>query len=603
MIATTSRLNVLLAASDRRPVDPPPVVELKVFDITYPEKRDITFSYNANFFLSASLEIDPPPSPQSRNAQSLPANQAPVLTGAPIAGMAYLDRPKQAGYFIFPDLSVRHEGKYRLRFDLFEEIKNLRDREPIPYNATEAERRDADASSFDWRLITMSSPFQVYSAKKFPGLAESTSLSRLVAEQGCRVRIRRDVRMRRRDNKARASIDNADDRTGSRRTLTPQAPVHEVIPRPRSVSQGSIGQLSSGGHRRPSDQNDQRAYLQSYTSMSNPPAQPPSQYYAPPPQYRQQQLAPQPQPGPSSQYRYAAPPPPAPAVATPRQQPPPPSQSYYQPEYYRPPPPSGNIYNQEPPRSQHDAEAKARDEYKRSTHPTQSYDDYNRRSSAAYGPPPTTSQYSGYSRNGSVAYPPTPQSYSNSIPPVRTPTTLAPLQMRMPPIEPKYDNQPPPAPIPQSATSASTCNSETYSSDRHFGPVDVNYGPAMTHGFGPNAVTGNNYNSTPSTYNASLHNNSYNASTPTNHYNQSSFSSNNGGSKRSWESAFPPPNQEYTTYENYNNQRQKLFHTIDSGVIQKEDYDAMAPYVDEVTNLAYKRADGHVMVRPLPKVQ
>ncbi|KAK3073454.1 velum formation- protein, partial [Coniosporium uncinatum] len=51
----------------------------------------------------------------------------PVLTGTPVAGMAYLDRPQPAGYFIFPDLSVRHEGKYRLAFALFEELKEAKD--------------------------------------------------------------------------------------------------------------------------------------------------------------------------------------------------------------------------------------------------------------------------------------------------------------------------------------------------------------------------------------------------------------------------------------------------------------------------------------------
>ena len=55
-----------------------------------------------------------------------------------------------------------------------------------------------------------SQDFVVYSAKKFPGLTESTALSRTVAEQGCRVRIRRDVRMRRRDGKGGNDYDNGE---------------------------------------------------------------------------------------------------------------------------------------------------------------------------------------------------------------------------------------------------------------------------------------------------------------------------------------------------------------------------------------------------------
>jgi len=134
----------------------------------------------------------------------------------PVAGMAYLDRPSPAGYFIFPDLSVRHEGKYRLSFNLFEELKEARDADAEPaFNSPDHPNNNllrnspmAPQSHVHFRLEVKSEPFVVFSAKKFPGLAESTTLSRVVAEQGCRVRIRRDVRMRRRDNKASKDYDD-----------------------------------------------------------------------------------------------------------------------------------------------------------------------------------------------------------------------------------------------------------------------------------------------------------------------------------------------------------------------------------------------------------
>lgn len=119
----------------------------------------------------------------------------------PVSGMAYLDRPAEAGYFIFPDLSVRHEGHYVLSFNLYEETKNECDQDADIKGLAPSGTHSPD-SSFDWRLEVKSAPFTVYSAKKFPGLSESTHLSRIVAEQGCRVRIRRDVRMRRRDQKS-----------------------------------------------------------------------------------------------------------------------------------------------------------------------------------------------------------------------------------------------------------------------------------------------------------------------------------------------------------------------------------------------------------------
>ena len=170
----------------------------------------------------------------------------PVLTGMPVAGMAYLDRPSPGGYFIFPDLSVRHEGKFRLSFNLFEELKESKDEDTEPARSS-PDTKDikppralgtAPKSHALWRLEVKSFPFSVYSAKKFPGLAESTNLSRVVAEQGCRVRIRRDVRMRRRDNKSK-DYDELEE-SGYARTDRFATPAHQVPDRPRSISNGSV---------------------------------------------------------------------------------------------------------------------------------------------------------------------------------------------------------------------------------------------------------------------------------------------------------------------------------------------------------------------------
>jgi hypothetical protein len=229
------------SSADRRPVDPPPIVELRVFE----NDQEITFAYNANFFLHASLE----------NARTIAPGRAPsttpsfpVLTGTPVAGMAYLDRPTPAGYFIFPDLSVRHEGKYRLSFALFENLSEVKDLDPEDPDVI------FDGNHFvTHRAEVKSAPFTVFSAKKFPGLSESTALSRMVAEQGCRVRIRRDVRMRRRENKGSKEWDEFDEDAGydggAHRTATPdnsfaQPPgVPLDADRPRSVSNASSHSL------------------------------------------------------------------------------------------------------------------------------------------------------------------------------------------------------------------------------------------------------------------------------------------------------------------------------------------------------------------------
>ena len=232
------------SSADRRPVDPPPVVELKIYDAE--TRHDLTFAHNANFFLYTTLESARAIAPI--RGSSVPAPY-PVLTGTPVAGMAYLDRPVPAGYFIFPDLSVRHEGKYRLSFNLYEELKEERDRDltsgmgNLDSNLLRSNPM-APRGFVHFRLEVKSEPFIVYSAKKFPGLAESTNLSRVVAEQGCRVRIRRDVRMRRRDNKSNKDLnDFEDDVSGypADRYSTPDAYGNSaVVDRNRSGSTSSV---------------------------------------------------------------------------------------------------------------------------------------------------------------------------------------------------------------------------------------------------------------------------------------------------------------------------------------------------------------------------
>ena len=248
---------VLIASADRRPVDPPPVCELKIFEGEGDAKTDITFSHNANFFLFTTLE-NARPIQKGRMPVTPPI--FPVLTGSPVAGMAYLDRPSPAGYFIFPDLSVRHEGVYRLAFSLYEELKEEEKDGDVDPPEGSPNTKDkllssnsmAPRSHVHFRLEVKSTPFAVFSAKKFPGLSESTPLSRTVAEQGCRVRIRRDVRMRRRD-KAGDGYQDFDEDNGtyphSEHYGTPQ----QIPDRPRSISHGSLdSQTPYSTGRRPS---------------------------------------------------------------------------------------------------------------------------------------------------------------------------------------------------------------------------------------------------------------------------------------------------------------------------------------------------------------
>ena len=170
---------------------------------------------------------------------------------------------------------------YRLSFSLFEELKESKDADVDPPEGSPKTRDKllssnpmAPRAHVHFRLEVKSVPFAVFSAKKFPGLSESTLLSRTVAEQGCRVRIRRDVRMRRRDKPADGYQGDYDDDhyARSERFGTPQHPPD----RPRSISNGSIDvhtPFSTG--RRPS-MHDYFAQAGSYTPVNYPPPPPPA---------------------------------------------------------------------------------------------------------------------------------------------------------------------------------------------------------------------------------------------------------------------------------------------------------------------------------------
>ncbi|GKT49355.1 developmental and secondary metabolism regulator veA [Colletotrichum spaethianum] len=261
------------SAADRRPVDPPPVVQLHVYEgPTREEARDVTFNYRANFFLYAELC---PARPMAHGRVNTPAaTSAPVLTGMPVSGMAYLDRPTEAGYFLFPDLSVRHEGRYVLAFHLYEDIKQEEDRDPDGDAADEALN-----PAFMYRLAVKSVPFNVFSAKKFPGLTESTNLSKTISEQGCRVRIRRDVRMRRRDGKPAGNefeSNPENEYRNSRRTQTPEIRSNADQFRARSSSNSSEHRAAypPAPERRPSA-------VESF--QAPPPPPPPPMAYGPAP--------------------------------------------------------------------------------------------------------------------------------------------------------------------------------------------------------------------------------------------------------------------------------------------------------------------------------
>ena len=79
---------------------------------------------------------------------------------------------QQGGFFVFGDLSVKIEGWFKLEFSLYE----IRERECYTLSSV------------------VSKQFQVFQQKYFPGMAESTFLTRSFSDQGVRLRLRKDSR-------------------------------------------------------------------------------------------------------------------------------------------------------------------------------------------------------------------------------------------------------------------------------------------------------------------------------------------------------------------------------------------------------------------------
>ncbi|PVV02595.1 hypothetical protein BB560_002948 [Smittium megazygosporum] len=198
---------------DRRTIDPPPAVQLKFFNQNW-EPVELTEAEVSSMIVSASLWSQDGLQPCSLvvDPSSIPASSATCtdkgirvlslgepkkinnLIGTTVSSSFFLlDHNNESGvFFIFNDLSIRTEGRFRLRFT-FVNIESI------------------DVNSKVLAEIT-SNVFGVYSAKKFPGMTPSTPLSKAFSEQGIRIPIRTRSYVK---NKTKTDLDeNANDEPG-----------------------------------------------------------------------------------------------------------------------------------------------------------------------------------------------------------------------------------------------------------------------------------------------------------------------------------------------------------------------------------------------------
>ncbi|KAF2465513.1 uncharacterized protein BDR25DRAFT_318374 [Lindgomyces ingoldianus] len=150
----------------RKPVDPPPIIQLTVKPQADPAQHFLQSPY---LFMCTSLyKVD--------KDEAWDGNAGKSLAGSLVSSLHRLKDVdnKDGGFFVFGDISVKVQGTFRLNFSLFDLRKDSHD---VMYLGS----------------IT-SEPFRVLLPKDFKGMDESTYLSRAFSDQGVRLRLRKEPR-------------------------------------------------------------------------------------------------------------------------------------------------------------------------------------------------------------------------------------------------------------------------------------------------------------------------------------------------------------------------------------------------------------------------
>lgn len=218
--------------ADRRPLDPPPILRLRIrkaavatSTATAPRKRKgaaqpaadedqfVSPTLTHTLFCFASLVGEE----DDEEVYMLSGSRTKHVTGSVVSSLFHL---KDQSCFVFPDLSVRTEGRWRFKMTMYEIVEcvvSLPLRARPSRDCSKEDRltclRDPHSDGVNYCTSVFTDPFTVYSSKRFPGmsrefrlgeglgrvsacltfatLTESTELSKAFAQQGLRLRIRR----------------------------------------------------------------------------------------------------------------------------------------------------------------------------------------------------------------------------------------------------------------------------------------------------------------------------------------------------------------------------------------------------------------------------
>ncbi|THW29733.1 hypothetical protein D6D23_00783 [Aureobasidium pullulans] len=162
---------------DRRVVDPPPILELKVIDAETGkvDSENTPYVYttlHCTLINAMTYKDESQIEPAHPNA---PATQRLMGTAvaSPFSGTD--ESGRRGTFFIFPDLSCRNPGRYRFQFRLLIV-------DPLNLSVGTTSRIQSSI---------ISEPFEVYTAKEFPGMRASSALLKALRKQGLNVAVKK----------------------------------------------------------------------------------------------------------------------------------------------------------------------------------------------------------------------------------------------------------------------------------------------------------------------------------------------------------------------------------------------------------------------------
>ena len=171
---------------DRRVVDPPPIVQLSLAGYDPSSMADVdalrTPCNVVHCSLIDHLGRDVTCVPDPHDFEKISRRLMGTIVASPFIGTdrsappSGVEHARLGCFFIFPDMSCRQNGLYRLRFTHMQ--INL---DVLPAG-----------SSSDLNIATIESDvFEVFSAKDFPGMRPSTALTKELKRQGAPVSVKK----------------------------------------------------------------------------------------------------------------------------------------------------------------------------------------------------------------------------------------------------------------------------------------------------------------------------------------------------------------------------------------------------------------------------